>query len=237
MRTPGAVELSSVFFTVLALVLLYGCATSGVSPGLVPFHRLSSADGNELGTELSEVLGSIPVNAYTELDTVPCVVCRTADGYFLAPIEANGINTTKAAYLGSEPEQAFDTVAQLRQTIYEQKYLAQQRFAAAVAAGLASKPAQANTAPQVPVPSVPGGLGLQATQEAIRQQQQAELTNVWSQIEWSRPGSPTIHVRGYLRGDGTYVQPHFRSYPDGNFYNNWSTKGNVNPYTGERGTK
>jgi hypothetical protein len=46
-----------------------------------------------------------------------------------------------------------------------------------------------------------------------------------------------VHVRGYVRKDGTYVPPHYRSAPDGNFYNNWSTKGNVNPYTGEPGTK
>ena len=46
-----------------------------------------------------------------------------------------------------------------------------------------------------------------------------------------------VYVRGYYRSDGTYVEPHYRSEPDGNFYNNWSTKGNVNPYTGEEGTK
>lgn len=46
-----------------------------------------------------------------------------------------------------------------------------------------------------------------------------------------------VHVRGYTRKDGRYVQPHYRSAPDGNPYNNWSTKGNVNPYTGKPGTK
>ncbi len=44
-----------------------------------------------------------------------------------------------------------------------------------------------------------------------------------------------VHVRGYTRKDGTYVQPHYRSNPDGNPYNNWSTKGNYNPYTGKKG--
>ena len=38
-----------------------------------------------------------------------------------------------------------------------------------------------------------------------------------------------VRVRGYTRKDGTYVRPHYRSRPDGNFYNNWSTYGNVNP--------
>ena len=44
-------------------------------------------------------------------------------------------------------------------------------------------------------------------------------------------------VRGYYRSNGTYVQPHMRSAPDGNPNNNWSTKGNVNPYMGQPGTK
>lgn len=46
-----------------------------------------------------------------------------------------------------------------------------------------------------------------------------------------------VSVRGYFRKNGTYVAPHYRSSPDGNFYNNWSTKGNINPYTGQEGTK
>jgi len=41
-----------------------------------------------------------------------------------------------------------------------------------------------------------------------------------------------VKVRGYYRKDGTYVQPHYRSDPDSNPYNNWSFPGNVNPYTG-----
>lgn len=45
-----------------------------------------------------------------------------------------------------------------------------------------------------------------------------------------------VHVSAYTRSDGTHVQSHYRSAPDGNFDNNWSTLGNVNPYTGEPGT-
>ena len=45
-----------------------------------------------------------------------------------------------------------------------------------------------------------------------------------------------VHVQGYYRRDGTYVQPHYRSNPDGNPYNNWSYPGNVNPYTGKVAT-
>ncbi|WP_176454096.1 peptidoglycan-binding protein [Siphonobacter sp. BAB-5385] len=45
-----------------------------------------------------------------------------------------------------------------------------------------------------------------------------------------------VHVKGYLRKDGTYVQPHQRSVPDGNPYNNYSYPGNVNPHTGKIAT-
>ncbi len=46
-----------------------------------------------------------------------------------------------------------------------------------------------------------------------------------------------VHVHGYIKKDGTHVQPHYRSNLDGNPNNNWSTKGNINPYTGESGTR
>lgn len=44
-------------------------------------------------------------------------------------------------------------------------------------------------------------------------------------------------VNGYTRRAGTYVAPHYRSSPDRNFYNNWSTRGNMNPYTGQWGAR
>ena len=46
-----------------------------------------------------------------------------------------------------------------------------------------------------------------------------------------------VSVNGYYRKDGTYVQPHHRSDPNSNTNDNWSTKGNTNPYTGQQGTK
>ena len=45
------------------------------------------------------------------------------------------------------------------------------------------------------------------------------------------------YVHSYVKKDGTYVQGHEATNPDGNFNNNWSTKGNINPYTGQEGTK
>lgn len=44
------------------------------------------------------------------------------------------------------------------------------------------------------------------------------------------------YVRGYVRKDGTYVQPHHRSDADSSQYNNYSSRGNINPYTGQTGT-
>lgn len=43
-------------------------------------------------------------------------------------------------------------------------------------------------------------------------------------------------VQGYTRQDGTYVEPHYQTNPDGNKANNWSAEGNSNPYTGQAGT-
>lgn len=44
-------------------------------------------------------------------------------------------------------------------------------------------------------------------------------------------------VKGYYKKNGTYVQPHYRSSPNSTPNDNYSTKGNVNPYTGKEGTR
>jgi hypothetical protein len=45
------------------------------------------------------------------------------------------------------------------------------------------------------------------------------------------------YVPGYIRSNGTYVAPYYRTHPDHSFYNNYSTYPNVNPYTGQMGTR
>ena len=45
-----------------------------------------------------------------------------------------------------------------------------------------------------------------------------------------------VYVNGYTRKDGTYVQGHYRSAPNNTVSDNFSTYGNVNPYTGKPGT-
>jgi peptidoglycan hydrolase-like protein with peptidoglycan-binding domain len=48
--------------------------------------------------------------------------------------------------------------------------------------------------------------------------------------------SSDVYVRGYYRSNGTYVAPHYRSGPNNTRADNFSTFGNVNPYTGKEGT-
>lgn len=47
----------------------------------------------------------------------------------------------------------------------------------------------------------------------------------------------TVTVRGHVRSDGTYVQPSHRTSPNATRRDNWSSKPNINPYTGKQGTK
>jgi hypothetical protein len=59
------------------------------------------------------------------------------------------------------------------------------------------------------------------------------LLILFSTTAWAGP----VHVRSHTTRRGSYVQPHARTSPDHSRSNNWSTRGNVNPYTGKRGTK
>ena len=45
------------------------------------------------------------------------------------------------------------------------------------------------------------------------------------------------YTRGYVRRNGTYVSGHYRTNPDSTRINNYSTRGNYNPFTGKSGTK
>lgn len=46
-----------------------------------------------------------------------------------------------------------------------------------------------------------------------------------------------VRVSGYVKKDGTYVAPHYRSAPNRSTLDNYSTRGNYNPYTGQAGKK
>jgi hypothetical protein len=45
-----------------------------------------------------------------------------------------------------------------------------------------------------------------------------------------------VYIKPHTRSDGTYVQGHYRTAPNSSQYDNYSTKGNYNPYTGQAGT-
>ncbi len=45
------------------------------------------------------------------------------------------------------------------------------------------------------------------------------------------------HVRGHVNKNGKYVAPHNRTSANKTQRDNWSSKGNTNPYTGKRGHK
>lgn len=47
----------------------------------------------------------------------------------------------------------------------------------------------------------------------------------------------TIRVKGYYKPSiGSYVSPSYRTSPNKYRYDNYSTKGNYNPYSGRKGT-
>jgi hypothetical protein len=45
------------------------------------------------------------------------------------------------------------------------------------------------------------------------------------------------YVNGYYKKDDTYVNGYNHSSPDSTSWNNYSTQGNSNPYTGSEGTR
>ncbi len=47
----------------------------------------------------------------------------------------------------------------------------------------------------------------------------------------------TTKVNGYYRSSGTYVQPYYRTSPNSTRFDNYSTRGNYNPYSGRYGTR
>jgi hypothetical protein len=50
--------------------------------------------------------------------------------------------------------------------------------------------------------------------------------------------NPSSHqTKGYTRKDGTYVQPHYQTNPNGTTRDNYNTRGNYNPHNGKVGTR
>lgn len=45
-----------------------------------------------------------------------------------------------------------------------------------------------------------------------------------------------VRVKGYTKKSGVYVAPSVRTTPNKSKFDNYSSKGNANPYTGKQGT-
>lgn len=63
------------------------------------------------------------------------------------------------------------------------------------------------------------------------------LLNGPSLAKSTASGGGSHSVKGYVKKDGTYVQPHRATNPNYTQRDNWSSKPNVNPNTGKPGTK
>jgi len=47
----------------------------------------------------------------------------------------------------------------------------------------------------------------------------------------------TMRVKGYVKPSiDKYIAPHFKNTPNKTKFDNFSTKGNINPFTGKKGT-
>jgi hypothetical protein len=46
---------------------------------------------------------------------------------------------------------------------------------------------------------------------------------IFNEMLIMQPANALVNVNGYIKGNGTYVAPHYRSNPDGNPYNNFGS--------------
>jgi hypothetical protein len=63
-----------------------------------------------------------------------------------------------------------------------------------------------------------------------------KMTLFLAAIAIALPAAADNYVKPYINKDGEYVEGHYRTDPNGSKLDNYSTKGNTNPYTGKKGT-
>ncbi len=60
---------------------------------------------------------------------------------------------------------------------------------------------------------------------------------VFLALGWFATAQADEYVNGYFKKDGTYVQGYMKSTPNSTNRDNYSTQGNINPYSNSSGTK
>jgi len=60
---------------------------------------------------------------------------------------------------------------------------------------------------------------------------------LFSTIGFSQSNPNSTYVNGYYKSNGTYVGGYYRSKSNTTTSDNYSTSGNINPYTGRKGYK
>lgn len=80
----------------------------------------------------------------------------------------------------------------------------------------------------VPTPSITPKLSIPAFPKTVKSDRYYDPTY--------RPSVGHHYVEGHMR-NGRYVRGHYRTNPDGSFWNNFSSAGNTNPNTGKMGTR
>lgn len=63
------------------------------------------------------------------------------------------------------------------------------------------------------------------------------IPSYYSTPSTTLPSSTVTYQSGYYKSNGTYVEPHYKTTPNGTNLDNFSTRSNLNPYTGSTGTK
>jgi hypothetical protein len=79
------------------------------------------------------------------------------------------------------------------------------------------------------------GIMLAVGSTAASAQYYQQQTNPYAIGSGSNPNSHP--VQGYTTHNGTYVAPHYQTNPNNTQMDNYGTRGNVNPYTGQIGTR
>ena len=61
--------------------------------------------------------------------------------------------------------------------------------------------------------------------------------NIYSSPGYNNVSTSTRYQNGYIKNNGTYVQPHMKTNSNSTNHDNYSTNGNYNTYTGSTGSR